>query len=220
MVLIIVKTNHNKMKGIHSESLRHAMQLAVSILKKSRCKDFKFHNYHHTLEVVTHTIELSSKNDLNFYQMEPIIIAAWLHDVGYSEVYTGHENVSANIAGELLQELGLAPSNIRKILNLILVTKLPQQPQSIEEKIICDADLYHLGTPGFLNKNIQLRRELKSITGQVFTDYEWIQNSIKFLKSHSYFTEYGQSYLKDHKQLNIIELERRFNKIQNILSVD
>ena len=44
--------------------------------------------------------------------MEPIIIAAWFHDTGHSEIYQGHESVSKRLAEGFLRIEGYPKDKI------------------------------------------------------------------------------------------------------------
>lgn len=74
---------------------------------------------------------------------EIVTLAAWLHDIG--SVIHGRENhhlTGAEIAEKKLKELGYPEDRIELIKNCILNHRGSQEnnPQSVEEKIISDAD--------------------------------------------------------------------------------
>jgi hypothetical protein len=86
---------------------------------------------------------------------------------------------------------------------------MPQSPLSQVEKIVCDADLYHLGTRDFKKMNQQLREEQEAYYGHPIPKTEWRQRNIEFLESHHYFTDYCQQKLEPQKQEWIRQLRKK-----------
>ena len=76
-----------------------------------------------------------------------IEIALWFHDAIYQPMTKGNEEESAELASQILKEQGLSDSYIKKIEELILLTKHHQVPKTIDGKIIVDVDLATLGKP-------------------------------------------------------------------------
>ena len=64
-------------------------------------------------------------------------------------------------AQKFLPEYGYSKIQIEKISQLILATKVPQNPKNKLEKIICDADLDYLGREDFIYISDNFFRELK-----------------------------------------------------------
>ena len=58
-----------------------------------------------------------------------------------------------------LPQFDYSKEEIEKICELILVTKMPQKPKNKLEEIICDADLYYLGTDQFFVTADKLYKE-------------------------------------------------------------
>jgi hypothetical protein len=86
---------------------------------------------------------------------------------------------------------------------------MPQSPLSQVEKIVCDADLYHLGTADFKKMNQQLRQEQEAYFGKPISKREWRQRNLEFLESHQYFTDYCQQKLEPQKQEWIRQLRKK-----------
>jgi hypothetical protein len=74
------------------------------------------------------------------------------------------------------------------------------------EKILCDADLYHLGTEEFKKTNEKVKQETELRTNSKIDN--WTENSIKFLKTHKYFTDYCRQRLTSGKEENIRYLKQ------------
>ncbi len=121
--------------------------------------------------------------------------AALFHDAGFLETYSEHEAISCKMARAWLPQFDYSKEEIEKICELILVTKMPQMPKNKLEEILCDADLYYLGTDQFFVTADKLYKELHE-AGFVKDQEEWRESEIKFLKSQHYFTDFGQKEIK------------------------
>ncbi|WP_051336079.1 HD domain-containing protein [Aquimarina latercula] len=183
-----------------------AREFCVKILKKSRCKGLPFHDVWHTLDVYEKVNKIGKYYALDQKIMEPLLIAALFHDTGMSEVFEGHEDVSSLLALNFLQSEKYPKTKIDKVLKYINATKMPQNPNSELEAILCDADLFHLSSDLFFKRNQLLRKEWKKHLGLSYTDGEWRELNIKFLQQHTYHTSYGATILEKGKQRNIEKL--------------
>jgi hypothetical protein len=140
--------------------------------------------------------------------MESALVAAWLHDLGYKYGAENHEESSAKLAEEFMEGEGIPTKKIKAISSAILSTRLPQQPRSIVDKVLCDADLYHLSNKTFEEKSELLRNEWRATGFRVMSDKEWSQHNIDFMEGHKYQTPYGQTILAEGKKKNIKRLKK------------
>jgi predicted metal-dependent HD superfamily phosphohydrolase len=166
-----------------------------------------YHNAQHTRDVVSAVITIVGQYALSEKESFPIIAAAWWHDTGY--LFSGpenHEQVSAEKAIVYFTEKGIDEATIEAIRGCIMATKVPQQPHNLYEQIICDADLFHFGKPGFLDKSKMLKRENELYTGKEFTGTEWRAVTIGFMTGHKYFTEFALRELAPQKEEYLAEL--------------
>lgn len=69
-------------------------------LKSRLSQKMYFHNLEHTLLVVEGVQLISRHVGLSKSDRLVVILAAFLHDLGYTEKYIGHEEASADIAAE------------------------------------------------------------------------------------------------------------------------
>jgi predicted metal-dependent HD superfamily phosphohydrolase len=162
-----------------------------------------FHNIEHTYEVLAAVQEISKENVLNEEDLFALQIAAWFHDCGYAYCYKGHEEESIRIAKNFLENFGCEKAFIEKVLQCIGSTKYPQDPTSEIEKMICDADLFHLTRTNYSKYEKAIRLEFENYLGLIFTDEEWHVKNKDFFNDHQYFTEYGQKILTKFKEVNI-----------------
>jgi len=172
-------------------------------------KSMYFHNFEHTLLVVEGVRLIGKQNSVTENQLLTLTLAAFLHDVGYTKQYIGHELASVKIAYEFLLKNGLKHDQIELVSNCILATKYPQLPNNDLEKIICDADFYHFSLPNYLAFAARLKREWEENLRLVHSDMEWDAINIKMLVGHEYFTTFGKQILQEKKNLNIEKLIQR-----------
>jgi predicted metal-dependent HD superfamily phosphohydrolase len=195
----------------NKEQLVSAARAYVSeIYQKSVDPKFTFHNLHHTQQVVAAAAEIASHYNLNEDDRLVVLLAAWFHDTGFRSGHPEeHERESIRLATEFLQQHGADADLIQRVSSCIQATRMPQSPLSLVEKILCDADLYHLGTGDFKKMNQQLRQEQEGYFGKPLSKREWRQRNIDFLESHHYFTDYCQEKLEPQKQQWIRELRKK-----------
>ena len=173
-------------------------------------KAIHFHTLQHTMEVLA-----GSETMANYYHLEDedrfaLMVAAWFHDTGYSGGQAmGHENVSVELATKFLNEHGVNQQVINKVIGCIHATRLPQNPKTLIEQIICDADLFHLGTSDFKEKNRLLREELNDFGNLGLSKKDWRKKNIEFLSKHTYFTSYAKEHLDPLKQVYLHELNKK-----------
>lgn len=172
----------------------------------------KYHNLNHTREVVQAVGVIGEESELNDDEMESAILAAWLHDIGYLNGGSEHEQAAAEKARELLTEWNATHKKIMEVTEAIKATKLPQQPQSLISKVVCDADLYHLSQENHLEHSKKLRKEWEITRGEAVTDEQWMNSSLEFLTHHHYHTPYGKNVLEREKKRNIKRLKKAANK--------
>jgi len=140
--------------------------------------------------------------------MEILLLAAWFHDTGYTTTANGHEERSAGIAERFLKAEGCSNRTIEHVKACILATRMPQRPQSILQRVLCDADLSSLGKKSFLRQNELLRQEMERREGRLIDEMAWLHRSYRFLRRHRFTTRYGRTVLEAGKQANIVRLRR------------
>jgi predicted metal-dependent HD superfamily phosphohydrolase len=189
-----------------------AREFATDLFQNKVSKSFRYHNLDHTRQVVRATEEMA-----DYYQLQPedrkaVIIAAWFHDAGFASGESkGHEAISSQMAVSFLKENHAEPALIEKVTACIAATKMPQSPGPLIEQILCDADLFHLGTDEFKTRNEELRQELIEASKEDISKKKWRKTNIGFMENHNYFTDYGKRKLQPVKEQHIEELKNKDN---------
>lgn len=140
-----------------------------------------------------------------------LIMAAWLHDVGFRIRYKGHERDSCVAAREKLADV-LTPEDMATIEEAIMGTEIPQRATHPISQALCDADLLYLGGDHFFDWSARLREEHQKVLGREYSDQQWIEFNIDFVRNHTFFTafareHYGEGLLKNLDALELMRAE-------------
>jgi class 3 adenylate cyclase len=166
-----------------------------------------YHNVKHTVDVVTEVELIGWAEGLDDEGILLLKTAALFHDAGHTINYDEHEHHGTLLVKEYLPDYGYTEKQIEQICEIIMATKLPPQPKSIYEKIICDADLDYLGRSDMIPVSNTLYRELKE-QDKIGTLNEWNKLQLKFISNHSYFTKTAQSLREVNKQKQIERIKK------------
>lgn len=80
---------------------------------------------------------------------------------------------------------------------------MPQQPITLAQKVICDADLAHLGKANFSQKNKNLRKEWDLYNHLQYTDEQWVVMNLNFLQNHNFHTSFAREHYRKQKEDNL-----------------
>ncbi|MFW0717914.1 Pycsar system effector family protein [Pedobacter sp. N23S346] len=175
-----------------------------------------YHNLEHTQEVVNAAQQIANHYQLNEQDFFTITVAAYFHDTGYFEEALKHEEKGAELADQFLSEHQVGAEVRDSVKSAILATKIPQSPKNQLDKILCDADLFHLGLPDFRQKGKLMHKEVELIYQQKISKQDWRKRDIQFMESHRYQTDYVVLLLNDQKQANISKLKSKLTAQEEI----
>ncbi|MBN9297139.1 MAG: HD domain-containing protein [Filimonas sp.] len=170
-----------------------------------------YHTQDHVNAVVKAATNIANHYHLNDTDFFIVICAAYFHDIGYynGENALGHEQRGADLATTFLQENNVPGEIIEQVQGCILATRMPQQPKSLVEKIICDADLFHLGTDDFEANNKLMHKEVDAWKGLHISKEHWRAGTIMLMQQHHYQTDYGQLLLTKTKEAHLQKLLKK-----------
>lgn len=200
--------------------LSAARNYVTELYTKQVRPEFVFHNLEHTEDVVEACSRITEYHQLEEDDNLVLLLAAWFHDTGYAKgEASDHETESIRRATEFLRRQGADDSIIQKVGSSIEATRMPQSPVTLVEKILCDADLYHLSTEDFKARNQLLKQEREYLFKQKISKGEWRKSNISFLESHKYLTEYGQKFLEPKKleNLNALKKKKEIKKEEEVI---
>lgn len=164
-----------------------------------------YHSPEHTKYVLEKAEFLAEQEGVSGRDLFLLKVAALYHDLGFIKDREEHELKSCEIAEKELSEYDVSPEENNKICSMIMATKIPQQPKTLLERILADADLEYLGTESFPEISEDLYRELLHDKPNL-SRQEWNEIQIKFLKEHSYHTNYCQIHCEAVKAEHLQDL--------------
>ncbi|RYE23908.1 MAG: HD domain-containing protein [Sphingobacteriales bacterium] len=170
-----------------------------------------FHDLSHTQQVVEHSQEIAAHYALTPDEMLTLYAAAWFHDVGhlYADIEV-HEEKSVEIMRSFMQQCGYEDNFIDGVAKCIMATRMPHDPHSMLEEIMCDADTYHFGTNDFKSTNKAIHKEYELRNNHSLLEH-WEQNTLNLLQSHRFFTSYCQTLLTKGKLKNIQRAKKKLH---------
>ena len=192
--------------------LSKVSEYVTNLLKNNLPDGCVYHNIEHTLNVVESAKLIGAHSGVSTEDMEILLMAAWFHDTGLINAYTGHEEKSIDIFKKFIGENQLPAEKIEMVAHLINATRIPRNPKSLLEKIICDADISHTGQKGFQVRIKLLRQEWENMLGKKYTDIEWLNSNIDFLTNNKFNTDYAKQVFEEQRQKNLGKLKKRLIK--------
>jgi predicted metal-dependent HD superfamily phosphohydrolase len=197
----------------YSQLLEDVKDEVTQLFQNFKDKGLPYHNLDHTDLVVSKAAEIARYYELNDADFFIVVTAAWFHDTGYlNGAQQGHEQRSAVMAEIFLLVKEVDGVTIQQVKECILATQIPQQPKNQLEQIVCDADLFHLGTDEFKALNKKMKKEAELSTGKKISKEEWRTGTLYLLESHQYQTDYAKNMLDNIKQENINSLKLKLTE--------
>ena len=198
---------------INSEILKESAKYVSDYLSRHLDSKFTYHNLSHTLYVVKAAEMIASSMEIESHQKRILLVAAWFHDIGYTQQIDNHETAGAAIAEKFLAEKDVDKEDIESVRSCILSTHYPQKPNTILESILCDADMMHLSDKAFIEMCVSLRTEWELTKVKKLTDEEWYDLNIQFVPTHRYHTSFAIKNLESHKNKNLKKLFAKLNAV-------
>jgi hypothetical protein len=190
-------------------SFSHIREHVIDKLEKGLSPALTYHNVPHTWDVLRQAENIAQEEGIkNENELLLLKVGALYHDVGFIDVYSGHEERSCELAKPELEKFGFSAKQIDKVFGLIRATRVPQQPQNLLEEILCDSDLDYLGRSDFFSIGEGLYQEF--LDQKIVSNYlDWNLLQIRFLESHHYFTKTSKLRRQIQKQQHLEEIKQR-----------
>lgn len=192
---------HNIYKKVES--------FVTELYEKNQTDNLVFHNLEHTEKVVERAKEIAQQYQLSEQEQFILYSAAWFHDTGHLFVDPSkHEIRSVELMRDFVSKHTDDEELLKAIGECILATRIPHNPRTMLEQIICDADTYHLGTKEFKTTNKQIKKEydLRKIPAPAGG---WKKGSLDFIVNHTFYTDYCKNLLDEGKHANIERLRKK-----------
>ncbi len=185
-----------------------ALAFILDKLERELPGELTYHNVKHTKSTIGHARELAAAENVGGEDLTLLLTAAAYHDSGFLQGYQLHEEASCQIARDSLPGFGYNRGQIEEVCELIMATRFPQQPVTLLQRILCDADLYYLGTDQYQAVAETLYHELQHL-GLYRNMNTWLAEQKEFMAAHRYFTPAAGKKLFPLQQRNLQALETR-----------
>ncbi len=182
-------------------------EIILDKLEKELPQYLYYHNVKHTVDVVTEVELIGWAEGCSDDEVLLLKTAGLFHDAGHTIGYDNHESYGCDLARDFLPRYGYTDEQIEKICKIIMATQLPPKPESLLEKIICDADLDYLGRSDMIPVSNTLYKELKE-QEKIGTFNDWNKLQVKFISGHQYFTQTARSLREVNKQKQIERIQK------------
>jgi adenylate cyclase len=170
-----------------------------------------YHNVDHTVDVLSRAEILGRAEGVSEADLLILKTAALLHDSGFLIGYNMHEDNSIIVTKEILPLYKYTNEQIERVVGLIKVTKVDNEPVDLLEQILNDADLDYLGRADYIVLANNLFRELNH-NGKHISEYEWMKTQYEFVQNHKYYTNTG-------KRLRQVNKMKQLEKMKLLLEV-
>lgn len=203
------------MKNLKKE-LKAASQFAKSIFEEFDRPNLQYHDLEHTKSVVSKCKEIAENYSLTDEEQYILITSAWLHDIGYYINNNGanHEIEGVKVAMEYLLENEMDTFVVESVKGCIMATKIPQSPNTLLQEIICDADLFHLGTNEFMERQRLLKQEMEFFKKTDIDKVVWLNDTIQLMETHEFHTSYCKALLSKTKLKNLKKLKEKLEQTE------
>ncbi|MBL7738883.1 MAG: YitT family protein [Chitinophagaceae bacterium] len=167
-----------------------------------------YHDAQHTKNVIAAAEYLGLAGNITEKELLLLKTAALFHDAGFLQHHQDHEELSCKMARRILPDYQYNPEHIEEICTMIMATKLPQSASDHLSRLLCDADLYYLGSDEYAVNAEKLFREFRK-SGTIKTREEWDLKQVAFLTEHRYFTKTAIAEREEMKQQNLQQLKQK-----------
>lgn len=171
-----------------------------------------YHTPEHTAYVVEQAELICRQENVNGHDLYLVKIAALFHDIGFIRQNDHHEDKGCEICTERLKQYEFPEEDIDKICGMIQATKIPQQPKTLNEKIVADADLEYLGTDMFYTFSQNLFHEFRHFD-PALDQKRFNEIQVNFIRKHTYHTDYCKTFREEKKQQHLKEILDSLKKI-------
>ncbi|WBO83712.1 Pycsar system effector family protein [Hymenobacter yonginensis] len=192
-------------KAEKSELLKQAKAYVTQLFEEKLPKQLVYHSLDHTVAVVKEARKLGEDSGLSAPDQETLLLAAWFHDTGYTEVYDGHEYRSMELAKAWLTQQQYAPERIALVQDLIRATHRNEAGETELHQLLMDADMSGMGREDFFANAELLRAEWETTLGKTYSSTEWAESQLDFLHSAKFHTDAAKSRYGEQFKANLKE---------------
>ena len=199
--------------GLSTIDFEHMRKDILNRIKALIPQEYIYHDIQHVMNVEKAAIRFAKLEGIDEDSILLLQTAALYHDSGFILKYANNETFAADLARANLPKFGYSKDQIETIAKIILSTGYDVEPQTILERIMCDADHDYLGRADYHNVALKLRKELE-LVGTVMSNLEWIDFQLNYLEGkHRFFTITAKNIRLLGKKARITELKEQRKKL-------
>ncbi len=180
-----------------------------SYLKTNLSQGYELRNYPANLRIVQTCDMISVHTDLQKEERMKVTLAAWFLYTGFCIDPENYLKASVEMATEYYTEKGLSAGLIQEIGEIILSTRFPQQPLTIQAQILCDAENSWMADKSFSQTLKYLRKEKSLVGKKDIPDKDWLEENILMLENHIYFIPFSRETFDKKKEKNKVRLQEK-----------
>jgi predicted metal-dependent HD superfamily phosphohydrolase len=189
------------MEKIDQSIIFEAEKFVENLLQDHLDNGFYYHDFKHALAVKNYTETIGNACNLDEKKLDLLRVSALFHDTGFIKSVENHVEDSIEIASRFLKTHQIEQASIDKIGEIILATKMPQNPKDLVAQVLCDADLMYIAEDNCY-EHMEAMYEESLISHSEFSNRNLFDlETIRFFSNHTYFTEYGQEVLQSKKMI-------------------
>ncbi|PIB30454.1 phosphohydrolase [Maribacter sp. 4U21] len=201
-----------------SDILSKVEAYVVEMLSSETNGSFLYHNLRHTQRVVNSAKKLIEGEKVTEDDGQKLLIAAWFHDLGYTQSINDHEEHSCSLAKQFLEQEAVDADYMDEVCDLIRATKKDYEPRNKLEEIIRDADSSHFAKKSFMATTELLREELSLLGVAQYSNDEWQEENIRLLRvKHRFYTDYAKENWQKEKDKNVKKLVKAKKKSKKLV---
>lgn len=201
--------------GLSTIDFEHMRKDILNRIKALIPEEYIYHDIHHVMNVEKAAVRFANLEGVDEESILLLQTAVLYHDTGFILEYHNNEHFSADLARANLPKFGYSQEQIDIIANIILSTGYNEEPQTILERIMCDADHDYLGRADYHTVAQKLRKELENV-GMKMSNLEWIDFQLNYLEGkHRYYTITAKNIRLIGKKARILELKEQRRKIKD-----
>lgn len=209
----VASTELRKKCGLLSIDFVHMRKDILNRLKALLPEEVIYHDIYHTLNVEKAAVRYAKLEGIDDDSMLLLQTAVLYHDAGFILEYHSNESFAITMAQNTLPKYGYSSEQIELISNIIRSTSSLNEPQTLLEKIMCDADHDYLGRADYYNVVKKLRLEMENF-GEVMSDKAWIGYQLNYLQNHHrFYTETAKNIRLQGKKTRIAELKQQLTEL-------
>lgn len=187
----------------------HMQKDILNRLKSMLPEELVYHDINHTINVEKAAVRFAKLEGVSDYEIMLLRTAVYYHDAGFLVQYDQNEDFAIRMAQNILPYFGFDETEVDIICGIINSTKSDVKPQTLLQKIMCDADHDYLGRADYYHVAKKLREELFNHDIEM-TEQEWVDFQLTFLvNQHEYYTDTAKNIRQGGKKARILELSKQ-----------